>query len=132
MANQSAWQSGWDQGSQGAAKQTPPPAQKPTDQTKQKPTKGLMGAISKGVGKLKGKLQKPKAKSAAANPGEDSANGSMPKETFQEASPKVASYKKGGRVKKTGLALVHRGEFVIPAKRSRHKKASGKRTIIKH
>jgi hypothetical protein len=32
---------------------------------------------------------------------------------------KVPSYKKGGRVKKTGLALLHKGEHVIPKGKSR-------------
>src|SRR6185436_4804885 len=36
----------------------------------------------------------------------------------------VGSYKKGGIVKKTGLALVHKGELIIPADKvkSYHKK----------
>jgi hypothetical protein len=42
----------------------------------------------------------------------------------------IPSFKKGGRVKRTGLIYAHRGETVIPAKQSR-KKASGKRTTIK-
>lgn len=41
----------------------------------------------------------------------------------------IPSMKSGGRVKKTGLVLLHRGEHVVPAKRS--KKTSSKRTIIK-
>ena len=41
------------------------------------------------------------------------------------------SFKRGGRVKRTGLALVHRGEYVIPAKHSSGRKASRKRAIIK-
>ena len=31
-------------------------------------------------------------------------------------NPKVPQYKKGGRVRKTGVALVHKGEYVVPAK----------------
>lgn len=31
----------------------------------------------------------------------------------------VPSYRKGGRVKKTGLAKVHRGEYVLTAKKAR-------------
>ena len=31
----------------------------------------------------------------------------------------IPSMKKGGRVKKTGLVLLHRGEHVVPAKRSK-------------
>ena len=43
----------------------------------------------------------------------------------------IQSFKKGGRVKKTGLALVHRGELVIPAKRRHVKNASHKKSIVK-
>ncbi len=32
---------------------------------------------------------------------------------------KPPSYKRGGRVKKTGLAKVHKGEVVIPAKKAK-------------
>lgn len=35
---------------------------------------------------------------------------------------KIPSYKKGGRVRKTGLALVHKGEKVVPAKNMKRKK----------
>jgi len=34
--------------------------------------------------------------------------------TKQATKHKIPSYKKGGRVRKTGLALVHKGEKVIP------------------
>jgi hypothetical protein len=43
----------------------------------------------------------------------------------------LGSRKKGGRIHKTGLYRVHKGEYVIPAKRST-KKASRKRTATKH
>lgn len=36
-----------------------------------------------------------------------------------------ASYKRGGRVKRTELALLHKGEYVVPAKH--RKKNTGKR-----
>lgn len=44
----------------------------------------------------------------------------------------VPSYKRGGKVRKTGLARLHKGEQVIPAKEARKKKrgksrSSGKR-----
>jgi hypothetical protein len=32
--------------------------------------------------------------------------------------PFVGSFKKGGKIKKTGLALVHKGETVVPARRT--------------
>jgi hypothetical protein len=35
-------------------------------------------------------------------------------------------YRKGGRVKKTGFAKVHKGEVVVPAKK-RNRRARGKR-----
>jgi hypothetical protein len=41
------------------------------------------------------------------------------------ARPVFPSYKKGGRVRRTGLALVHRGEKIIPAK----KRSSVSRTM---
>ena len=41
----------------------------------------------------------------------------------------IPSFKKGGRVKKTGLALLHRGEYVVPAGRT--KKVSRRKTAIK-
>lgn len=31
----------------------------------------------------------------------------------------IPSYKKGGRVKRTGKALVHKGELIIPAKHAK-------------
>jgi hypothetical protein len=40
-----------------------------------------------------------------------------------KAIGKIASYKKGGRVRRTGLALVHKGEYVIPRhKMRRHRR----------
>lgn len=42
------------------------------------------------------------------------------------ADSDVPEYKRGGRVRKTGLAKVHRGEYVIPAKRGK-KRATKKR-----
>jgi hypothetical protein len=43
----------------------------------------------------------------------------------------VPSYRKGGRVRKTGLALVHKGEFVVPAKSASRKASTHKRSIVK-
>jgi hypothetical protein len=42
-------------------------------------------------------------------------------------SEDVPSYKRGGKVKKTGLAYVHRGETVVPAKRKRGRSAGKRR-----
>lgn len=44
----------------------------------------------------------------------------------------VDSYKKGGIVKKTGLAYVHKGEKVIPAKKVKAGKAGAKKTVKRH
>jgi len=41
----------------------------------------------------------------------------------------IPSFKSGGRVKKTGLALLHRGEYVVPAGRT--KKVSRRKIVIK-
>jgi hypothetical protein len=44
-------------------------------------------------------------------------------------------FKKGGPVKKTGLAIVHKGEYVVPAKRRSTKRgskaSSPKRVMVK-
>jgi hypothetical protein len=37
----------------------------------------------------------------------------------QEERGAVPSYKKGGRVKKTGRALVHKDEFVVPKRNAK-------------
>ena len=34
-------------------------------------------------------------------------------------SAPIPMYKKGGRVKKTGLAIVHKGELIIPASKAK-------------
>jgi hypothetical protein len=41
----------------------------------------------------------------------------------------IPSYKKGGRVKETGLALLHKGEHVIPVKEA---KSKALRSKLKH
>jgi hypothetical protein len=54
--------------------------------------------------------------------------------TQQAVKAVIPMLKKGGRITKTGLAIVHRGELVVPAKQSRKRssgKASRKRTSIK-
>jgi hypothetical protein len=43
----------------------------------------------------------------------------------------IGSYRHGGRVKKTGLYHLHKGENVIPAGKRRASKASHKRTVVK-
>lgn len=48
-------------------------------------------------------------------------------ESETNLSEQVPSYKRGGKVKKTGLAYVHKGEKVIPAKRKRGRNARKRR-----
>jgi hypothetical protein len=43
----------------------------------------------------------------------------------------LGSYKHGGRVKKTGVYLIHKGEHVVPAKHRSAGKATRKHTVIK-
>jgi hypothetical protein len=43
----------------------------------------------------------------------------------------IPVFKHGGRVKKTGLVLAHRGEVIVPAKRARRKVSGHKRTVVK-
>lgn len=38
-------------------------------------------------------------------------------ENSDETKRYMNSYKKGGKIKKTGLALLHKGEVVVPAKK---------------
>ena len=47
-------------------------------------------------------------------------------ELTPSAVPKI--YRKGGKVKKTGVALVHRGEYVLTAKQAK-KKAHGRKRV---
>jgi len=51
-------------------------------------------------------------------------------ETTPVVTALIPSFKHGGRVKKTGLVYVHRGERIIPAKHGR-RKAFVKHTVIK-
>jgi hypothetical protein len=46
----------------------------------------------------------------------------------QEAAHAVPSYKRGGMVRKTGLARVHRGEIVVPRHRVKRAKRAMRRT----
>jgi hypothetical protein len=60
---------------------------------------------------------------------------SRPKQQL-DLSPKFAprsvpSMKHGGRVKKTGLHLLHKGEHVIPAAKRSAKSGSHKRVLVK-
>ena len=50
--------------------------------------------------------------------------------TVPSITAMIPSMKRGGRVKRTGLIYAHKGEFVIPAKRS-GRKVSRTKTVIK-
>ena len=56
------------------------------------------------------------------------------KKADKKAAMKIPSLKKGGRVKKTGLHLLHKGEEVIPAnkvKSFKRKVSIGKKSSVK-
>lgn len=44
----------------------------------------------------------------------------------QAARGAVPSYKRGGKVRKTGVARLHKGERVVPAHKGRKKRRSGR------
>lgn len=102
MANDAAWQAGWDAGGAASRKQKAPKNKK----------------------------------SADGNASPDVDQSAQKKQGGRKNPFSILSYiphmKKGGRVKKTGLAVVHKGEYVVPAKHRTAKKASRKRTILKH
>ena len=113
MANQDAWSAGVDiaTGRKGKKKGDDSTAD---DTSSSKPTGGLLGLASKGIQKLRGKKQ-------AAGGGATTTSALIPGEN-------IPVFKRGGRVKRTGLIYAHRGEHVIPAK---HRKVSRKRTVAK-
>jgi len=127
MANVDAFNSGFDIGAGKTGKKKADTG----DNAQQKPG-GLSGLIQKGVQKLR----KKGGGSAGADKGADSPNlpqNKITAESFKLPSSAVqGSFKHGGRVKKTGLYKLHKGEDVIPAKqRSSKKTSSRKRVTIK-
>lgn len=105
MANQDAWQLGADiaRGSVGQKK-------KQGDDTDSAPsdawsTGAAIGSNLRDRSKAKSTLKKAQQPTTGLGT------------TQQAISDLIPSYKKGGRVKKTGLAYVHRGEHVIPARK---------------
>jgi hypothetical protein len=95
---------------------------------------GASGAFQQGLQRGQQKRQVSKSKNTLAKALQPSGLTASPVTSSALIPLKTAtpsSLRKGGRVKRTGLALVHRGEYVIPAKRSRSRKSGGKRTIIK-
>jgi hypothetical protein len=119
MANE-AFMAGFN--SQKKGKQPQGATDSAADAAKSGPKAGL---ISKGISAIKGKMGSSKggASYGGAGVGGDPAKAAL---------AGVKLFKKGGPVKKTGLALLHKGEYVVPAKHGHRKKSSGKqRTTIK-
>jgi hypothetical protein len=115
MASNDAWTAGVNiaQGKRGKKKDD---TDSTDDSQSSKPVGGLLGAAGRGIAKLRGKKQ-------AAGGGATTTSALIPGEN-------IPVFKHGGRVRKTGVALVHRGELIIPAKR-RSTKAPRKRTVVK-
>jgi len=102
MANEAAWQAGWDMGA-GKKKKTSDSDMGPSKSGKARSTKGGAGGSSSG--------------------------GGNPWSILNVIKKSVGSFKNGGRVKRTGLALLHKGEHVVPAKHAKsRKRTSHKRT----
>lgn len=116
----------------GKKKQEPQQGQQQPQSGGNKKGGGGLGGLVKKVGGMfgRGKQQAPAPAGGGAMAAAQGAG--MPQTTFQAAQP--FSNKKGGRIKRTGLALVHKGEVVVPAGKSRggRKRIGGKqRTITK-
>lgn len=118
MAN-GAFQSGFDMYSKRNQKQDPKSSGGAGSDGSKKGAGGIAGLIGR-------TMKSRKAKGGAAGsptPGGNNFTG------LASGVGDTPSYKKGGRVKRTGVAIVHKGEYVIPAKHSR--KMSRKRSVIK-
>jgi hypothetical protein len=87
------------------------------------PKAGSHGGIP---GLIGGAIKNQQAKKNAAKPVTQA--GGMPQ---MPAGISAGSFKKGGRIRKTGLALLHKGEHVIPAGKHSSKKTSHGKTVIK-
>jgi hypothetical protein len=93
---------------------------------------GTAGAFQQGFSAAQNKKKTGKAQNTLKKAQKTgSFQTSQPAATATIPLKPIQSFKKGGRVKKTGLALVHRGEFVVPASKKTSKKTSRKRTTIK-
>jgi hypothetical protein len=105
-----------------------------------------MGALGSAIAKGAGKVASSKAAKAVGNnlkgkfspqKGGDQGGGQQKggKEQPQKLPPMQVAppqMKKGGPIKKTGVYLLHKNEYVVPAKhRSSGKRASHKKTVIK-
>lgn len=107
-----------------------------TPDTGAKGTSGARGKASGGIpGLISGAIQKRQQTKQQTKRSQSTLKGAQSPSDLSPTAPDLSSatipsFKKGGRVKRTGLAFVHRGERVIPAKRSRTKRSS-KRTVTK-
>jgi hypothetical protein len=118
MATSDAWQAGVDLAQGKSSKKKDDDG---TSKSSSKPTGGLLGLAA-------GAIKAPKAKSTLkkAQFGESGLDTSSDTTTAL-----IPSFKRGGRVKHTGLAMLHRGEHVVPAGKHRVRKASPRKTFIK-
>jgi hypothetical protein len=130
MANDAAWQAGVDIATKGRGKAKDQDKDQDGDKAQggKKPG-GLIGLESKGLTALGNKMTRKKPASGAVKGGAGSAGGQAP--SYMSFQPVAGSLKKGGRVRKTGLYRLHKGEDVIPAKRRSGKATARKRTLIK-
>jgi hypothetical protein len=113
MANSDAWQAGIDIATGRRGKKKDDAAD---DSASTKPTGGLLGMAGKAIQKMRGK-----GKNA----------GGAPVNQVPQDIVSLGTFKKGGPVKRTGVALLHRGEYVIPAKGKSRRKVISKRTTVK-
>jgi len=86
-----------------------------------KATGGIPGMIGGAIQKSRGKSSLKKAQKGPG--GLQTAQSPL--------TDMIPSAKRGGKVIKTGLLHVHRGETIVPAGKGRVKKTSRKRTVIK-
>jgi hypothetical protein len=127
MANQDAWSAGWDFGSSRASGKPKPKTKDSGGDDSKTPTNGKGGTG--------GQTYFHKTAPSKAAPGSGSSGGGgnpwsiLP--IIKSSLGFGGSKKKGGPIRKTGLYLLHRNEYVVPAKHRSTKKASHKHTITK-
>ena len=82
-----------------------------------------MGAFLSGLAKKVGKHYEDKLKNRAAGGGKKDSNVKTPTPQKVEISGTSSppSFKRGGMVKKTGMAKVHKGERVLTKKQQKHR-----------
>lgn len=123
MANDAAWQMGWDLGA-GKKRDTAKPKLGADDTEDSAGTGGQKWFHRKARGGKGG--------SGGATGGggaQDTISNLVGGKLFSSAIP---SKKKGGPIRKTGVYLLHKNEYVVPAsKRGGHKTANRKKVITK-